>query len=120
MTGALAFGNNWQKGDFGMTKGRDAIAISKQVIHRFHQTAHRAVVFTQRISSPRIDLLAGGNVGKNITATKTVDSLLRIADHEQGAATRLIDRLENLVLDWVGILKLVNQSNGVTLLQRSE
>ena len=62
-------------------------------------------------------MLPGAQIGVQIGAAKTVDGLLRVAHEKQGGVPGAVDRLEDLELQRVGVLKLVDQSCRKTRLQ---
>ena len=52
-------------------------------------------------------------IGADIAATETVNGLLRVADHDQMTARRMIrcavNRIQNAVLNAVGVLEFIHQ-----------
>ena len=100
------------------------VAGGEQSVEALEQARPRAPVGGQRVLRGPFALdqtLPRRQVGLHVGVAKTVDCLLRIADHEQALA-RLVavdeDRLENVPLDRVGVLELVDERVGETLTQR--
>ncbi len=95
--------------------GRPPLGATEEPIDRGHHGFGRAEIGCQCVALLR-GVVARGDVGEDVRATKTVDRLLGVADHEPaGVVLVAVEPLEGLVLDRVGVLELVDQGHGILL-----
>ena len=100
--------------------------ILPECIHRMNQVTITAIVRIQCKAPTLINSFTGGHIGKDVTATESINCLLRITDHNQAMliirviyGSRLIDlrRLiyttEDSILNRIGVLKFIDHCNRV-------
>ena len=93
------------------------IVVPKQRIHRADEFGNRTTVDAKR--ERRLGLAARAQIRLHIGAAKSVDRLLRIADEIARLCTVRVNRLENSILQRIGVLELVDQRGGIACAQRS-
>ena len=77
------------------------------------------VVGRQRIFSPSggFELADGAAVDRDVAAAERVNRLPRVADHIKRSLRRAEDRGEDFILDRIGVLKFVDDSDRIALPQ---
>src|SRR5690606_41081471 len=82
------------------------------MIHCRHHGWCRTVVIVQGVNAPRT-CTAGSEISMDIRATECINCLLRIANQGQQHVLPIriytICTVVDLILDWVGVLKLVDE-----------
>ena len=96
-----------------LRKDEGLLGLKKQAIDRRQKRRFRAPVRGQGKRSVRY--LGCFEVGEDIGPAESVDGLFRITDEEKAMILGTEDGSKDLVLRWIGVLKLVDQGRGVFL-----
>ncbi len=85
-------------------------------VDRLNQIRRGAIVTGQGVALQGI--APGQQVGEQIRAAKAVDGLLGIADHKEQLLLAGEQTAEDLILQWIGVLKFIHQRGAVLGLNR--
>ena len=98
----------------------ETIAAEKRVEGRDHPRGGTVIIGERQDLLGQLDRRT---IGPDVGTAETVDRLLRIADHEQEVVARgelrAEERIEDLPLGGIGVLRFVDEAGPVVLLQEA-